>query len=278
MTPVALEDGLAVFNSVADARLYDEAISLDRTLMAVCIKGAISAVIDLTMRTMSGGMVLVLHGPHVLTRVKQSDDFEGFFIIVDNSKIEDILPMHPYFAPSVQYFKDNPIIEASHSEIEYLSLIYDLFRRSSASARLPYHRLTLNSLCEVLFYETLGLFTSKMPRRSHQPSRREELLARFISLVEKNYMKERTVIFYAREMCLSPKHLSAVVKESSGRTAGEWIDSQVILKAKLMLRNTGLTIQEISTALNFSNQSFFGKYFKQKTGMSPRMFRSNPDL
>lgn len=276
LKPASLDGGIAVFNTLDHLKIYEESINLDRTLMVMCVAGEISATIDLTYRRMTAGTVMVLRGGHVLSQITQGEGFEGFFIIADNSKIDDMLPMHPYLAPCELYFKDNPIIEASENEIANLKLIYDLFTRSRQS-RLPYRRLTLNSICEVLFYETLGLYTSKMTRHTHKPTRREELLSKFISLVEKNFMRERTVLFYAREMCLSPKHLSAVVKESSGRTAGEWIDSQVILKAKLLLRNTGMTIQEIAAEMNFSNQSFFGKYFKQKTGVSPRAFRSNPD-
>ena len=80
--------------------------------------------------------------------------------------------------------------------------------------------------------------------------------------------------FYADKLFVTPKHLSAVLKEISGRTAGEWIDHRVILEAKMLLRTTGMNIQEISLALNFSNQSFFGKYFKHLTGISPRDYRS----
>ncbi|MDE5692340.1 MAG: helix-turn-helix domain-containing protein, partial [Duncaniella sp.] len=68
--------------------------------------------------------------------------------------------------------------------------------------------------------------------------------------------------------------LSAVLKEISDKTAGEWIDQRVIFEAKLLLRSTGLNNQEISTKLNFANQSFFGKYFKHLTGMSPRDYRT----
>ncbi len=87
-------------------------------------------------------------------------------------------------------------------------------------------------------------------------------------------MTERSVTFYADKLFVTPKHLSAVLKEISEKTAGEWIDLRVILEAKLLLRSTGLNIQEISTKLNFANQSFFGKYFKHLTGMSPRDYRA----
>lgn len=270
------DSGIAVFNSLERFRLFDDTVSLDKTLMVVTINGGIEATVDLTHRRMGPGQVMVLRGAHVIKGIVQSPDFEGFFIIVENNRIDDMLPMYPYMASCILYFKDRPIITAEPDEIESLKIIYSLFTRSTGS-RLPYHRMMVNSLCEVLFYETLGLYTSRMNRTNKQPSRREELLSKFISLVEKNFMKERTVLFYAKKMCLSPKHLSTVIKEVSGRPAGDWIDSQVILKAKMLLRNTGMSVQEISDTLNFTNQSFFGKYFKQKTGMSPRTFRSNPD-
>ena len=107
--------------------------------------------------------------------------------------------------------------------------------------------------------------------------RRDALLHKFIELVEANFQQERSVAFYADALCVTPKHLSASIREASGRTAGEWIDSYVLIEAKLMLRNTGLTIQEISTKLNFQNQSFFGKYFKRLCGQSPRDYRAHPN-
>ncbi|EJW96039.1 transcriptional regulator, AraC family [gut metagenome] len=65
-----------------------------------------------------------------------------------------------------------------------------------------------------------------------------------------------------------------MVKEVSGKTVGEWIDHWVILEAKALLHSSSLSIQEISDRLNFANQSFFGKYFKHYTGLSPKEYRS----
>ena len=103
--------------------------------------------------------------------------------------------------------------------------------------------------------------------------RKEEILYSFLTLVEANFHKHRDVTFYAQQMCISPKHMSSIVKTVSGRTASEWIDSYVILEAKLLLRNTAMTVQEISAMLNFPDASFFGKYFRRLTGTTPRKFR-----
>lgn len=104
-------------------------------------------------------------------------------------------------------------------------------------------------------------------------SRKEEIMARFILTVREHFRTERQVAFYAKQLCITPKHLSAVVKSISGKTAGEWIENYVTMEAKVLLKTTDLPVQEIAVHLNFPNQSFFGKYFKHITGMSPTEFR-----
>ena len=79
--------------------------------------------------------------------------------------------------------------------------------------------------------------------------------------------------WYSNEMCLTPKHLSEVVKNVSGRTAGQWITTFVLVETKTLLKNSTLSIKEIAQEMNFPNQSFLGKYFKNVTGMSPSDYR-----
>ena len=122
-------------------------------------------------------------------------------------------------------------------------------------------------------YEMMDIRMAHCEMQEHRQSRREEIMARFILSICKHFHTERQVSFYAKELCITPKHLSSVVKETSGRTAGEWIDHYVIMEAKMLLASTDMTVQEISSRLNFANQSFFGKYFKHHTGDSPTEFR-----
>ena len=96
-----------------------------------------------------------------------------------------------------------------------------------------------------------------------------------MKLVHLHYTKERSVSFYASRLFISPKYLSLLVKEATGRSAARWIDYFVINEAKNLLRFSGKNIQQVAYALNFSNQSSFGKYFKHLTGMSPTEFQKN---
>jgi AraC-like DNA-binding protein len=84
--------------------------------------------------------------------------------------------------------------------------------------------------------------------------------------------EERELKFYADRLNLTPMHLSKVVKAASHKSANEWINDHVILEAKALLKSTSMTIQQISEELHFPSQSFFGKYFKRCTGISPREY------
>ena len=80
--------------------------------------------------------------------------------------------------------------------------------------------------------------------------------------------------FYARQLCITPKYLTTLIKRISGLSVSEWIDNYVIIEAKTLLKYSTMSIQEIAYYLNFPNQSFFGSYFKHNTGMSPSQYKA----
>ncbi len=274
MTPlITPQRDIAVFQSLTEIPYITFPTRLDRMLMVVCTGGSISATIDVEPRMVQANEILVLRPGHMITQCSVGVDFTGFFITVTQDKLNQLLPSMRYVVPYSLQFVSNPVISVTTEEIESLKLIYDLFCRQLSGLSRPYSSMALGALCEVLFFNTLGIYSSRAKTSPHK-SRREELLAKFIELLEGNYKEQRSVSFYAERLFVTPKHLSAVLKEISDKTAGEWIDQRVILEAKLLLRSTGLNIQEISAKLNFANQSFFGKYFKHLTGMSPRDYRA----
>ena len=133
----------------------------------------------------------------------------------------------------------------------------------------PYRKEITQGLLMALFYEIYNIYQGHDEQERKPKSRKEDLFERFIRSITESYKNERSVSFYADKMFLTAKHLSTVVKEVSGKTAGEWIDSLVILEAKALLKSSELSIQEIADELHFAYQSFFGKYFKHHAGLSP---------
>ncbi len=138
-------------------------------------------------------------------------------------------------------------------------------------------REILGSLITSFTYVTMDVWTRELneARKAQTPSsaRMNLLFERFLALVTEHHNTERGMAFYADKLCLTPKYLSKLVKEASGRSGPAWIDSFVILEAKNLLKYSDKTIKEIVYTLHFPNQSVFYKFFKAHTGMTPSEYR-----
>ncbi|MDE5808054.1 MAG: helix-turn-helix domain-containing protein [Muribaculaceae bacterium] len=128
---------------------------------------------------------------------------------------------------------------------------------------------------EVASFVCRSLYKCYEPFKDEIMANQGRMANRFLSLVQDNYKKERFLDFYASKLEITPKHLSRTIKAQTGFTAVEWIERFVILEAKVLLKSTNLTIQQIADELNFPSQSFFGKYFKKYSGKSPKEFRNS---
>ncbi len=98
-------------------------------------------------------------------------------------------------------------------------------------------------------------------------------LHRFIRLVIEHSTMHRNIPFYASKLCLTPNHLGTIIKQASGLTAMQWINRFIIQEAKVQLKYSDSSILEISEQLNFPNPSFFSRFFKRLTGMTPNEYR-----
>ena len=153
-----------------------------------------------------------------------------------------------------------------------------LAERVKKYATHPYGKEILINGFHIFLYEiaALGQKYSEMTRLNF--SRQESLVIKFSNLVQQQFRELRTVKKYADQLNVTAKYLTEVVKEYSGKNAGEIINDLVILEAKFLLRKSELSIGEIADILHFSDQSFFGKYFKRQTGLSPKAFRETEFL
>lgn len=106
-------------------------------------------------------------------------------------------------------------------------------------------------------------------------SRKNELADGFFRLLHAHYKAERTMAFYAGELCISDKYLSRVIKEVTGNTFHFWVSDFIIKEAKLLLRSTEISVTEIAEELRFPNSSFFARFFKKHIGISPMQFKKD---
>ena len=129
-------------------------------------------------------------------------------------------------------------------------------------------------LLGALFFEFLAM-EDYFSRQQTRLSRKDEICRQFLDLLIQHYKESRSVSFYADRLFITPKSLSATLRSVTGKRAGQLIDDYVLLQAKVMLKTTNMTVQQISEELNFANQSFFARYFKHLSGLSPTQYRDN---
>ena len=191
-----------------------------------------------------------------------SDDF---FNVVKNIDTALSIQQHIY---------TNPVLHLDRGFIDEALDIYKRMKSKLAETDNLFREGALHGYTQVLMYNSYNYFT-KMKNNVEDTSeynRNQEIYKRFMQAVQKNYMQERSITYYADLLCISPKYLSQVIKNVTGRLAGEWIRDYVILEAKALLKSNKYTVQQVCDMLNFANQSFFGKYFKKRTGMSPKAY------
>lgn len=126
------------------------------------------------------------------------------------------------------------------------------------------------------FYCICGMYSNRaLQRDDASRMRSEELTRKFMALVLRHCESERAVRYYADKLCVTPQYLNAVIKNTKGETASSIIKRVTILVIEARLKSSTKSIQEIAGDLNFPNASFFAKFFKRETGMTPKQYRDS---
>lgn len=136
-----------------------------------------------------------------------------------------------------------------------------------------YREEILRSLIHILLHETAPIYSAQRVSANAVQTRSQLIAADFKKLVSSHYATERSLVFYADKLCISPKHLAETVKETTGKRAVEWLAEAVLLEASVLLQNPALTIGQVADTLHFADQSTFGRFFRNNTGVSPAAYR-----
>ncbi|MBO5625290.1 MAG: AraC family transcriptional regulator [Prevotella sp.] len=159
--------------------------------------------------------------------------------------------------------------------LEQMGHFYELVNFYFTRPRKRFRQEVIGSLLRCFLLDICELMEEQTAvETSSVHSQGDQLFNRFLQILSESQVKRQTVESYADQLCVSPKYLSAVCKKTSGKTAMQWINEYVMEDIRYYLKETSLTIKEISTTLGFPNLSFFGKYTKRSIGMSPKEYRN----
>lgn len=259
---------LATYNRIENPCAPSEPYKIPRSIIGVCLAGQCSFKLNLKRHEVKSPAILTLMPGQIIENIEYSPDFEGHAIVLSKRFI-DMLNI-PMWQQQYIALYDKPINRIFSDYTQQVSLFLVMLRSAASDVENPYRLQVIENLIRALFYGGISKF-HKM--ESDSVSYKNSIVERYIELVQTHYREERIIGFYADKLCITPKYLSKLVKEYTGRSAGEWIENYVILEARAMLQSSDMTIQQIASSLNFPNQSFFGKYFKRATGLSPKQYR-----
>jgi len=260
-------------------------LTADMIGAVLCTEGDIDVIIDSKPYSISKGS-MYFYVPSFFAIVESvSPDFQSIAIITDYNfalplinKIIDV--------KNQLFVRSHPCLKLTDEQYDNISmLINSLAKRieieNTSSVDFTRKRILrelIISLGTTLSYEIVNIFFTNIPLEPSVQDRNDMVVQKFIVSLYQHFRLERSVYFYANEQAMSPSYFSTLIKEKTGRTALNWIIEMVLIDAKQMLQYSEISIKEIAMRLNFPSQSFFGKYFKQYTGISPKNYRKKMKL
>lgn len=283
---VGMSDDFHIMDvSISDSnRILAHPFRMDAYMVIYCVQGHIKLSVNLSEYDLRSGMVF-LNYPGNIMRVNKLVETDGenlHYVCVLMSKdfVNNLMVDINKILTQELSLMEMPTLALDESQItmlrEHVRLMINLVKSESV-----FKLESLRSVLSSLFYYVAGAWSahksiSQKPGHSGSVSGRSKVVFdQFIKLVKENFNRYRNVRFYADELSLTPKYLSRIIRETSGRSAPEWIDDYVILEAKNLLKYSGLAIKEIVYKLNFPSQSVFYKFFKARTGMTPTEYKNS---
>lgn len=269
---ISYENDILLLGNLGDMRLFSHPVRIKATILFLCLQGEIKCSINLKNFTIKPNHLLINFVGDII-HVQSTKKVRGYAIILSEDYLQKLQLDFRLRTQSYISMRGNGPISIPYDEITYLKPYFELFKKNIEEG-IPD---VLKGLSEALSHTVISLISKWSPDSVHESEkdvpRTQQLFEKFMKLLQIYHSKERSVQFYADKMCLTPKYFAGAIKSYSGRAVLDWINEYVVLEAKMMLRYTGKSIQEISYNLNFPTQSAFGKYFKQQTGVGPKQYR-----
>lgn len=237
--------------------------------MALVKNGEAHITINLRDYTLKKNSIAFIGTGSIIQVNRLSDDFEICGMMISNEKMNMVfngnIPME---------YNRNAYNFVTKSEQEDIDIADKMFLSAWEIARqknCPDE--TIDGIIYALIHYYRHLKNKNADDYEHTKTHNRDMFDRFIQLVNNHNKKEHALSFYADKMCVTPRYLGVVIKETSGITAKEWIDRALITNAKIMLRYSDMPIAQIADELSFPNPSFFCKFFKRITDTTPHEFR-----
>lgn len=205
-----------------------------------------------------------------------SSDFNADFLLVDSDFLLEYNPEKVWASKAFVFIKQNPIFHLSERGMAMVEYNFIQFRRRLAEPHL-FQTDILGKQLQIFLLDLWEIYRSAIENVHNADNSTSLLFTRFMNMLPSYSKTEREVAFYADKLCVSVKHLSEMVKKSSGHPASYWINGYSLQEIYTFLKRPDLTLAEIANLMNFYNPAHFTRFVKKQTGKSPSELRQKLD-
>lgn len=264
-------------NSASEMEIFRFPSRLNALIIGVGTEGETSLTSNLQEFRLKKDSLFIFSPKHIL-QVQSNNRFKAHLIVIAPDFLKRINIDTKRMMPLFLQFGSLPCMELTHAESQSLRSFISMVEQELKGSETDFSSEIIGGLIAATIYKVGDILTHYLTEHPEVDSpihnRAEEYFRQFTELLGEHYKHERSVGFYARQLCITPKYLTTLIKRISGKSVSEWIDNYVILEAKTLLKYSNMSVQEIAYYLNFPNQSFFGCYFKRNAGMSPSQYKA----
>lgn len=252
----------------------DETVQMDIDAIILCTKGKSYIEIDFIVYEIVPNTQLIIIAGSIVKCNYTSDDFTSSYIIFKHDIYNEVTAQ---LEPSFTFFlKEYPCVQLDEKKIYRMTYLVeameDFYKEKDNCFRIHIFKNNIQSFLLDVYDKTRTLFKID---KSEKIGRKEKLFIKFIHLIFDFCPNEREVGFYAEKLCITPRYLTSITQSIAEKSPKFIIDKHTIQRIKIMLKSSNISMQEIAYELNFPDQSFFARYFKKHTGMSPQEYRRN---
>jgi AraC-like DNA-binding protein len=245
-------------------------------MMVFCEEGETNIRINGNIHLLQKGNCAILTPGTIIQSYTNKHDFTSKIFAVSQRFLTETLSLKKETWNVLHYLYHHPIFPINRDTSYKMYLYKELGLALIQEKTHAYSQRTRSFHLAGMLCEMFAMINQLIPENkpnANQYNRGTFITRDFIELVNADNGTHRSVAYYADKLCYSPKYLSSVIKDTTGKTPMQFIQENTIKHIKYKLRHSSMSIKEIADSFNFPNASFFGKFVKLHTGMTPIEYR-----
>ena len=280
---VTYADGrILIADNISRLPVNEKAYRPDMFIVLICSQGRLQTDINGRQYLIEAGDMLLCNSFHTLTDALHSIDFSCSIYCFPGTSSAEAVHVNEKVLRDFFFANDNPVIHLTEEQRGIFRTYKILIGKKLEDGASRYSEQSMSGLHKAILYDILAVIDKQKhaateatsTHEEEYPSVKSEKVKHFLMLLAEDDSRHHTVEYFASQLCVTPKYLSVICKQETGKTPSCWIRERLIEKIRYYLLNTSLSAKEIAHRVDMPNASFFGKFVKQHFGCTPMEYRN----